>query len=180
MRIVNESRDLAIFGGDKLHPAGHVRIEQRVLELLARKSKQVGNCDSSESIINVKEARHGNGKMSGPRGSMSAEGNEAIFGRNIICPNVCLGISSRECVDVLTALGIALVNCANVCHDVFVVFGVSVDDSRLCHIKDFHFAGKIILKGGVLNRGYMIPSNVEKNSNVQMETIGAVVFERLA
>ena len=118
--------------------------------------------------------------MSGPRGSMSAEGNEAIFGRNIICPNVCLGISSRECVDVLTALGIALVNCANVCHDVFVVFGVSVDDSRLCHIKDFHFAGKIILKGWMLNRGYMIPSNVEKNSNVQMETIGAVVFERLA
>ena len=80
----------------------------------------------------------------------------------------------------LTALGITLVSCANACHDVLVVLGISVDDSRLCHIKDFHFAGKIILKGWMLNRGYMIPSNVEKNSNVQMETIGAVVFERLA
>ena len=180
MCIVNEGRDLAILGGDKLHPAGHVRIEQRVLELLARKPKQAGNGNSSKSIINVKKARHGNGKMSGPHGSMSAEGNDTIFGRNIICPNVCLGVSGRECADALTALGIALVSCANVCHDVFVVFGVPVDDGRLCHIKDFHFAGKIILKSGVLNRGYMIPSNVEKNSNVQMETIGAVVLESLA
>ena len=80
MCIVNEGRDLAILGGDKLHSAGYVRIKQRVLDLLAREPKQTSNGNGSKSIINVKEARHGNGKKPGPRGGMSAEGNDAIFG----------------------------------------------------------------------------------------------------
>ena len=173
MGVVDQHGDAVLF--QQVHPALHLIVEQALADGIVVDAQGPGRSDGRQRVFHIKAARHADAPALLPAVVQGGEGKARlclfdVCQRPVFVPAVALALAEGD--DPLR------VGAGTLQHPLCVVH-IAVDDGDFAVLHQLQFAGKIVLKVGVLQRADVVLADVEEHSQVKINPIHPVQLVRL-
>ena len=177
MRVVYETDDLGVKGGDELHATGYAHVSQSLAHSFLADAQLGNERYGRKGIVHVEEARHRDGDLACPRGCVRDEMDAAQLWLDVGCPDI--GHARRTLSTLRRELHNSLADLRSG-KNLFYAVSLQVDDAHRCVPKDAQLRGEVILEIRVLGGRNMIAPEIQERTGRKVQPVHAVVFEAVA